>query len=424
MNTKKINKLWVLLPVLLAFETACRKKNTQAAGAYEINIITETTGYLSAGDISNGFKIEIKSNRGVEETYILEIKIDGELILEQEGKDKLSSKKIVMDLKSNLTQKLNNFDDRTSRPRGFKGKDVVFTIKSGKTQDKKIVHAQYDVRTCKDLQALDLDLTGEYKQIQDIDCKNASFNPIGRSSGFAGIYDGRSKKENRNLTISNLEIRETEYAGIFSKISPKGVVANIIVKNVEMLAGGTGKNIGVIAGENNGYIVNVGVETFELNGKQFIGGIAGSNNKGGEIVSAYIRNPTIFGARNMEDLGGICGQNEGIINGVYANTLDQIEKTPAGRTANKGQLAGSSKGRILNSMYRASGNGLADFYENISATTPCQNCTSTLGDRTAELPKPIDNNSLSTANVISDYLEDFSGKVILPTSSSEKLWWE
>jgi hypothetical protein len=421
MNTKKINKLWVLLPVLLAFETACRKKNTQAAGAYEINIITETTGYLSAGDISNGFKIEIKSNRGVEETYILEIKIDGELIIEQEGKDKLSSKKVVMDLKSNLTQKLNNFDDRTSRPRGFKGKDVFFTVKSGKTQDKKVLHAQYDVRTCKDLQGLDLDLTGEYKQIQDIDCKNASFRPIGKLNGFSGIYDGRSKKENRNLTISNLLIEDKEYSGIFSTISSNGVVANIIAKNIEVISGTNGQYIGVVTGENQGYIVNVGVDMPTLYGKRYIGGIAGHNNKG-EIISSYVKGLTVNSVNNTLYLGGICGWNDGYINGVYANTQDQIKKSSKGE--NRGQLAGFNDKTILNSMYRASGSGLADFYENISSTTPCQNCTSTLGDRNAELPKPINNNSLSTANVISDYLEDFSGKVILPTSSSEKLWWE
>ncbi len=154
-----------------------------------------------------------------------------------------------------------------------------------------------------------------------------TWEPIGNgnSNRFAGTFDGNYHRI-RNLYINN---STRSYEGLFNIIPNTGIVQNVILENVNILAirnEATGDlHSGGIAASNNGTILNCGIESGSIIGRKTkvntaantwpgprSGGIAGINN--GTIAGCYNKatiesySPTSNGENEMF-AGGIAGGN-------------------------------------------------------------------------------------------------------------------
>lgn len=135
----------------------------------------------------------------------------------------------------------------------------------------------------------------------DVDLDGVRFSPV---PIFSGSFDGQGH------TIKGLTIKNAgSVQGLFRCVMQGGEVKNLTVEG-SAAPSGTKNTVGGICGRNRGIIQNCRfVGTVE--GKSFVGGICGINEKSGEIRSC-----TFSGAADGEEcVGGICGKNFGLIVG-------------------------------------------------------------------------------------------------------------
>jgi filamentous hemagglutinin family protein len=158
----------------------------------------------------------------------------------------------------------------------------------------------------------------------------AGFVPIGTSpspfvfQSFTGTFDGQ------NHSINNLAINSSNfYLGLFALIGNGGVVRNVSLANAYVF--GTGSNnsfrdVGVVAGENDGTITNVSVTSSNavISSSGSVGGLVGNNT--GSILQSTAsttvtaNNPTAVSV----SIGGLVGSNDGI--GTFG-TINQSSAT-------------------------------------------------------------------------------------------------
>ncbi|MGC8846151.1 MAG: PASTA domain-containing protein, partial [Candidatus Hydrogenedens sp.] len=146
-----------------------------------------------------------------------------------------------------------------------------------------------------------------YELSQDIDAsityswnEGSGFQPIGSSSNpFSGTLDGKGYQ------IFNLYINRSseDYVGLFGRVS------------------------------SNGKILNLGLENNIVIGKNYVGGLIGSNE--GRADTCYA-NGSVSGTNNV---GGLAGNNTGTLNKCYSTNI------VAGATT-VGGLAGRNAGTI------------------------------------------------------------------------------
>ena len=86
-----------------------------------------------------------------------------------------------------------------------------------------------EISTCQELQNINNDLSAEYVLVNDIDCWDFSFTPIGGE--FVGVLDGQG------YTVSDLHISSTGQLGLFTQIGSwnedVGVVKNLNLKLID-----------------------------------------------------------------------------------------------------------------------------------------------------------------------------------------------
>ena len=199
------------------------------------------------------------------------------------------------------------------------------------------------VTTCTDLdQVRTWTSNGEVVNVfvmNDIDCGNKNFAPIGQSEikAFEGIFDGNGKTiSGMNFTavtsIDTLNLSET-VAGFFGIIGKKGVVKNITISKSKTNV--TSSNYaGILVGLNYGVIEGAKTtksDTVKSSGD--VGGIAGRNGGYGTMIGCENRATVKDGA----NAGGIAGANTGAIS------------TSINYAAVSGTIAG---GIVGNSHYR------------------------------------------------------------------------
>ncbi len=175
------------------------------------------------------------------------------------------------------------------------------------------------VTTCADLdQVRTWTNNGEVVNVfvmNDIDCGNKNFAPIGQSEikAFEGIFDGNGKTiSGMNFTavtsIDTLNLSET-VAGFFGIIGKKGVVKNITISKSKTNV--TSSNYaGILVGLNYGVIEGAKTtksDTVKSSGD--VGGIAGRNGGYGTMIGCENRATVKDGA----NAGGIAGANTGAI---------------------------------------------------------------------------------------------------------------
>ena len=200
------------------------------------------------------------------------------------------------------------------------------------------------VTTCEDLsQVRTWTNNGEVVNVivmNDIDCGDNSFAPIGKSESkaFEGIFDGNGK------TISGMKIGKAtvsggeSFAGFFGVIGKKGNVKNFTISGSSLdqsayFAGAfVGLNYGVVEGLKTTESVTV-KSSGDPDSYGGVGGIAGRNGGYGTMIGC--ENHAKVTAANMA--GGIAGANTGAI----SNSI------------NYGAISGKTAGGIVgNTHYR------------------------------------------------------------------------
>lgn len=127
---------------------------------------------------------------------------------------------------------------------------------------------------------------------------------------FGGIFDGNG------FRITNLYIDDTGSAvGLFRYIQESGIVRNLTVEG-KVVPEGSQDQVGGIVGVNFGQIINVSFSG-QVSGDTEVGGIAGVNEKSGQIRRC-VSGAAVAGNHST---GGITGSNHGILNNC-SNTGD------------------------------------------------------------------------------------------------------
>ncbi|GHV40501.1 hypothetical protein AGMMS49546_14520 [Spirochaetia bacterium] len=148
-------------------------------------------------------------------------------------------------------------------------------------------------------------LMGTYKLEADLDLMNELWEPVGNSGvKFAGTFDGSRK------TLSNLKIEKAGVndVGLFSVVGGE-------VKNLGILNGTVNgrDNVGGIAGSNEGAIFGC-YYTGVMTGTGYnVGGVAGSVSGGGTITACY-NEAAVNGGISV---GGVAGVNNANITACY-----------------------------------------------------------------------------------------------------------
>ena len=134
----------------------------------------------------------------------------------------------------------------------------------------------------------------------DIDLTGNEWVPI---QGYTGTFDGGGK------TITGLTINQpsTNNVGLFASIEVEGTVKNLKLDKVNVTAN---SNVGAIAGENRGTIENCSVSGSVTGSSDngCVGGIAGFHRKG-SITDCH-SSATVEGKAYV---GGIAGQNDAML---------------------------------------------------------------------------------------------------------------
>ncbi len=149
---------------------------------------------------------------------------------------------------------------------------------------------------------------------------------------FSGSFDGGG------FAIMNLTIVGEDDLGFFGVIGPGATVSDLAIVNADVT--GTGDNIGILAGTNNGSVSHCS-SIGAVHGHGFsLGGLIGENT--GSIETCYsissVSGDDAFG------VGGLVGMNGGLIEACYSGG------SIAGRCEASGGFVGSNNkgGRVLN----------------------------------------------------------------------------
>ena len=185
---------------------------------------------------------------------------------------------------------------------------------------------------------------------KDIDLGKIAFQSV---PIFSGTFDGK------NHTISGLNTTaDGSTQGLFRYLTSTAVVQNLTVKG-EFHPGGSRNEIGAIAGQNDGHILNCSFGG-TVSGGDYVGGLVGVNTVTGIIENCH----TDGQIHGDHFVGGIAGENYGVIrncsNKALINTtpqqndieisditMDTLTNTEAANTVTDiGGIAGISNGVI------------------------------------------------------------------------------
>lgn len=156
-----------------------------------------------------------------------------------------------------------------------------------------------EIRTAQQLMQIRNDLSGSYTLKNDIDLsKIDNWTPIGNAkTPFTGKFDGAG------FTIKNLNIKRpnTNNVGLFGNIGQEAEVKNINISPAKI----EGKiYVGALAGTNNGTIENCSAVA-EVKASSAVGGLVGQNN--GKISRAF--SSGTVSSVNGDGIGGLVGVN-------------------------------------------------------------------------------------------------------------------
>ena len=183
--------------------------------------------------------------------------------------------------------------------------------------------------------------------LTESDCKKML--PIGYNEkwGFKYIFEGNNHTIS-GFTVPDYSVNKTvdkKYNGLFGSISSEGTVRNLHITHAKTIDNPTYSYIGILAAENNGYILNcsVGNSSIELSSttNTYVQAFICGNNKGC-IANCFATNDSI---KTEDDarVGTIAGYATGYILNCYAYRNTFTKKS----TATIGGIVGSSGSKSL-----------------------------------------------------------------------------
>lgn len=195
--------------------------------------------------------------------------------------------------------------------------------------------ASIAINTPQDLQNISNNWSGHYILNTDLNMAGIAFTPLGsEDQPFSGVFNGNGH------TIENLNLQSgtATSTGLFGAVNKSGVVTNLNLTDAEAVGR---YDVGILAGENAGFIQNVKVDG-SVSGYSNVGGLVGANN-GGEIN--YCK--ATADVQPQSDFAGILvGGNAGLIQ--YSQASGEVI---APNSNHIGGLTGDNgeDGEILNS---------------------------------------------------------------------------
>lgn len=204
------------------------------------------------------------------------------------------------------------------------------------------------VNSLKDLQNVALDLGGTYALGVDLTDRldpSMSFNvftfsPLGSvATPFTGQFDGMGHTINSLYTYApGAEPPPQIYGQLFGVIGPSGVVRNLGVTNIENFSEASFGVVGVLAGLNQGTIVNAYTTGyFGFNENAVNGGLVGVNDG---LIERSWSSVTDFFTNQLATQGRLVGINYGTIAQSYVTVGDEVTR---------GGLVGENYGTITQS---------------------------------------------------------------------------
>jgi hypothetical protein len=169
-----------------------------------------------------------------------------------------------------------------------------------------------DIYDCEDLQAMNEDLTANYRLANNIDCSTTSswdggagFMPVGDSTvaAFDGTLDGNNK------LISNLYINRPGHGnpvGLFGKLGGVSQVKDLYIANADIV-GGT--QVGVLAGLLTGTAYNVRTSGTITAGGSRVGGLVGEHSVDIGEGSSILNCISSVDVDGTAQVGGLVGYN-------------------------------------------------------------------------------------------------------------------
>ncbi len=162
-----------------------------------------------------------------------------------------------------------------------------------------------------------------------LDCFNLDDDPI-QICSLQDLNRIREKLNGNYVLLKNIDASETQtwddgkgFTPIGTSVTPFSGVINGDSYNIQNLViNRPTENIVGLFAFNQGVIENVGIESGEIIGKQYVGGLVGIINNGGVIRFAH-NNANITGSGGTGFIGGICGVINGgkIINSYNEGTV-------------------------------------------------------------------------------------------------------
>ena len=134
------------------------------------------------------------------------------------------------------------------------------------------------------------------------------WTPIGsNSNAYIGVFDGN------NHTVSGVYINNNDsFQGLFGYMGTDGVIENLGVVNSYVKGS---FQIGGVCGKNYGGTIQNSYNTGVVRGEYWVGGICGGNGGEAAIINSY--NVGVVGAGGANNVGGVCGLNNGTIKNSY-----------------------------------------------------------------------------------------------------------
>ena len=165
----------------------------------------------------------------------------------------------------------------------------------------------------------------------DLDLSGTDFTSI---PIFQGTFHGNGH------TITGLSFSDKgSKVGLFRTLTESAQVEDLTVEGT-LTPGGTGGQVGLVAGENYGTVRNCTVKG-SVSGQEDVGGVVGLNGESGTVTDCS-NQATISAPSNA---GGIAGQNLGTITGC-TNAGEINTASDQDIPSNSGGIAGLSRGNI------------------------------------------------------------------------------
>lgn len=198
--------------------------------------------------------------------------------------------------------------------------------------------------------------TGDPITITDGVPSGSNWIPIGNSIANGSLYEGTFNGNNHKIT--NLSVKKnSDYTGLIGSLSESGTVLNITLESANL----SGKKfVGGILGYNFGGTVESCIVNGNISGNSHVGGIVGENENG--TLENCTNRAQVIGKENV---GGIAGKNGFSIKGSTNNGTVKVPANPDVNFSNEVHIGG-----IVGWLYNSRSTvGLVEGCINNSAVT-------------------------------------------------------